>query len=90
MKSKNKNLLNCKININNCFSTAIEIFNHNKFKVVEGMPFLQCNLKKMYRIKGENHKNLHLICINKMRYNNSISNLLNKRNKAIEEKCKES
>ena len=70
MKNKNKNLLNCKININNCFLTVIEIFNHNKFKVVEEMPFLQCNLKKMFRIKEENHKNLHLIFINKMRYNN--------------------
>lgn len=88
MKSKSKNLLNCKININNYFLIVIGIFNHNKYRVVEGMPFLQCNLKKMFKIKEENHKNLLLIYINKMRQsnNNSINNLLNKINKYLEER----
>ena len=90
MKSKSRSLLNYKININNCFSIVIEIYNHNNYKVVGEKLLLQCNLKKISRIKGENHRNLHLKFRNKMTHNNRINNLFNKRSKVIEEKYKES
>ena len=81
--------MNCKTNINNYFSIVIGTYNLNKYKVVEEKPYLQCNLRKISKIRGESHKNLLQKFRNKLTHNNNINNKFNQRNKVTEEKCKE-